>query len=134
METKTLTTCLSLLCIGTSIYWWIKLSSNDYKITIRDFKNDPESKQPLELLILVLKQYSKQQNRAFGLIWFAIAWSICIGSYLILTIINHNLGLESLSIGIALTGGVGISVSAFRLYNKTTKLIEEHLKNFSKTQ
>jgi hypothetical protein len=91
-------------------------------------KNGVESEQiKSEFQRVLLLRYSKQQNWAFGLLWFSIAVSICLG----VTIIYQKFVQEDTTdmkiIGelIGLAGGSGISISSFRLYRISSKKLEE---------
>lgn len=107
------------------------MSRTASSIQIGSFSKESEAKESFKIVSSILKQYSKQQNWSFGLTWAAIAWSICLGSFFIISLSNHGWGMGALSSGIGLAGGLGTSVSAFRLYYKTSKKTEDLLKEFS---
>jgi hypothetical protein len=120
-----------------SIIWLCILIKKDFSFRFgtfqkQDSRGKNNAKEILQIAQGLFKQYSKQQNWAFGLVWFAIAWSLILGTYLIISIIQKKYGIVLLAKGIGLAGGVGISISAFRLYNKSSKKIEDLFKDLSK--
>lgn len=131
MEIQKLIFCSSLfylIILGALRY---RLSKKTSSIQIGSFSKESEAKESFRIVSLILQQYSKQQNWAFGLTWVAIAWSICLGSLFMFSVTRFGWGIESISTGIGIAGGIGISVSAFKLYNKSSKKTEDLLKEFS---
>jgi len=108
--------------------FWLGLLIKNNSVYFSNFGEKQNLKKQFEIARVLFKQYSKQQRWAFGLVWLTIAWSVVLGSYLIISIINGVYGLNFLVNGIGLAGGVGICISAFRLYSKASIKLEELLK------
>jgi hypothetical protein len=121
---------LAFLIIGFGILLWIAGRKRPAgAVKVGDFEDrvvalDPVAREGYEKQRL-FAQYLVQQKFAFALLWSAVLCSLLIGFWLLWEIRQRGFSMEMMGQVVGVMGGVGISYSAWRLYDRATTEIKE---------
>lgn len=127
-------TIAALLSIVASMIWWYWLNRRQTRLTtpLVSFGSKHLSISLAERKV-ILNEYVCQHRWSFALVWVAVALSVVISGLLLCRVLlaKSLTGMDVASI-IEVAGELSIAGSAFRLYRKSERQLNQFLETFTR--